>query len=333
MQGQEPSRHAVGFLLLTLVVTCPVADARAGGTPAGADVAAQASVSWSQQGTAHSGTSNVASFTVDEVVDFAVVCQDAAGAEAFPGETGRALSFTVQNTGNGPETFRLLALSALAGDDFDPDLAGLHLDSNGNGLWDPGADDPYVQGANDPDLPADASIAVFVLVDLAPGLEDGQEGTARLVVTAATGVGAPGTVVLGAGDGGTDAVLGSAGGVGDATALVRIAAVDLSIVKTGSVRDPDGGDEPRPGAVVTYTITVTATGGGTARDVVVTDPVPVHTVFVPASLTLNGTPLTDVADGDAGEFDATNPGTLTVRLGDITATSPRQEIAFQVSIP
>lgn len=333
MQGQGPSRHAVGVLLLTIVLACQAAGARAGGTPAGADVTAQASVSWNQQGVSHSGTSNVASFTVDEIVDFALVCQDAAGAEAFPGESGRALTFTLQNTGNGHEAFRLLSLTALAGDDFDPDPAGLHLDTNGNGLWDPGADAAYVQGGNDPDLPADAAVSIFLLVDLAPDLVDGQEGTARLVITAVTGVGAPGTIVVGAGDNGTDAVLGNGGGTGYATALVRIASVDLDIVKSAAVQGPDGGDEPRPGAVVTYTITVTATGGGTARNVMISDPIPVQSVFVPASMTLNGTPLSDAADGDAGEFGFFQPGTLTVRLGDITATSPRQEIAFQVSIP
>ncbi|RKZ19899.1 hypothetical protein DRQ50_01145 [bacterium] len=333
MQAQGPSRRAMGILLLTATLSCCGARAFAGGTPAGADVTAQASVSWNQQGVAHSATSNATSFTVDEIVDFAVVCQDAAGVEAFPGETGRALSFTLLNTGNGPETFRLLALDALAGDDFDPLLAGVHLDTNGNGIWDPGADDVYVQGGNDPDLPADAVISIFLLVDLPPDVVDRQEGTAKLVITAMTGVGAPGTVVLGAGAGGTDAVLGSGGGTGDATALVRVAAVELELAKTAVVLDPDGGSEPRPGALITYTITVTATGGGTARGVVVTDPLPPATDFVPASLILDGVPLTDAADTDAGDYNVTIPGTLTINLGDITAISPSREIAFQVSIP
>ena len=333
MKADRSSLRAAGVLLLTVTLACVAGGAWAAGTPAGSDVTAQASVTWVQQGVPLSTTSNATTFKVDEIVDFAVVCLDVGGVEAFPGETGRPLTFRLQNTGNGQEIFRLLDLTALAGDDFDPIPGGVHLDTNTNGVYDPGADQAYAQGTNDPDLLADAAVTIFLLVDLPTGVTDGQEGTAKLVITAATGVGAPGTVVIGAGDGGTDAVLGNTGGTGDATGTVRVAAVSLVLVKDGVVTDPTGGSDPRPGATVSYTIIVTATGGGTARNVVVTDPLPPATLYVPASLRLNGVPLTDAADGDAGDFDVTNPGTLTVRLGDITATSPNQVVAFQVSIP
>ena len=42
--------------------------------------------------------------------------------------------------------------------------------------------------------------------------------------------------------------------------------------------------------------------------------------------------LTDVVDADAGDYDATPPAMITVRLGDLTSASPAQTITFSVMI-
>ncbi|MBW7885993.1 MAG: DUF11 domain-containing protein, partial [Caldilineaceae bacterium] len=60
------------------------------------------------------------------------------------------------------------------------------------------------------------------------------------------------------------------------------------------------------GDLVTYTLVVTNTGSGDALQVLVQDPIPTNTSYVPGTLRLGGAPLTDVADGDAGTFDTFN---------------------------
>jgi hypothetical protein len=47
---------------------------------------------------------------------------------------------------------------------------------------------------------------------------------------------------------------------------------------------------------------------------------------------LNGAPLTDAADADAGNFGVTAPNTITVNLGTLTSASPAQVIIFDVRI-
>ena len=53
------------------------------------------------------------------------------------------------------------------------------------------------------------------------------------------------------------------------------------------------------GDIVTYTIAYQGLGGATATNVAINDVLPAGAVYVPASITLNGAPLTD-ATGDDG---------------------------------
>ncbi|MCP4573753.1 MAG: DUF11 domain-containing protein [bacterium] len=333
MQQDGQRRQMAAVLVLVAAMVTGSDRASALGTPAGTEVTTQAAVTWTKDAESFSGASNPTTFTVDEVVDFALVWQDAGDVEAFPGETGMALTYRLQNTGNGPERFLLTGLTALAGDDFDPALDGLYLDTDGNGRYDAGVDEIYALGANDPLLDADAAAILFLVADVPADATDAQEGHCKLVVTAGTGVGAPGTIVVGAGVDGTDVVIGTGGGFRESTGVFRIASVAVSLVKSAIVAGPGGGIDPVPGSVVTYYINVTADGGGTARSVVVTDPVPAPAVYIPDTLRLNGGLLSDAADMDAGDYSVTVPGALTVQLGDLTATSQPQIIAFQVSIP
>jgi hypothetical protein len=66
--------------------------------------------------------------------------------------------------------------------------------------------------------------------------------------------------------------------------------------------------------------------------VVISDPVPVNTTPVAGTLRLNNSLLTDAADADAGDVNATTAGTVTVRLGDLNSASPVQTITFEVKI-
>ncbi len=54
--------------------------------------------------------------------------------------------------------------------------------------------------------------------------------------------------------------------------------------------------------------------------------------FRPASIQLNAAALSDIADADAAYFGFTNPGEVTVTLGDMTQATPQQTITFRVTI-
>lgn len=83
--------------------------------------------------------------------------------------------------------------------------------------------------------------------------------------------------------------------------------------------------------VVTYTIDFETTAdGGPAVALEVTDVLPSTLIYVRGTLLLNGVPLSDAADGDAGTFfDATN--TLVVRAGDVMPGT-RGRIVFRARV-
>jgi uncharacterized repeat protein (TIGR01451 family) len=98
--------------------------------------------------------------------------------------------------------------------------------------------------------------------------------------------------------------------------------------------DVDADGRPNPGDTIEYTVTLVNTGTKQAEDVVFVDPLPDRTTFVPGSMTLNGQPLTDAADGDVGDFDATNPAAITVKVGAISNVEGANSasLAFRVQV-
>jgi uncharacterized repeat protein (TIGR01451 family) len=304
------------------------------GTPAGTAIVSQSTVTYTVDNVPYTQQSNAISMTVAELLDVNVLWQNAAPVEVFPGAPAQALTFLLTNIGNGSDSFSLRGLSYLAGDDFDPHLVGIYLDTDGDGTFDPATDDRYLLGVNDPQLPADDSMRVFLVSDI-PGTAAVDElGNCELTAESITGVGTPGTLIPAGGDGGIDAIVGATGGRDTELGTYQIAALPVQVVilKSATVENNSGGSEPVAGASVTYTLTVAATGVGTARGVVVTDAIPAHTTYTPNSLTLNGGVLTDGADADAGSVAQTTPGAVTVDVGDLVAGTPPQIIAFTVTI-
>jgi uncharacterized repeat protein (TIGR01451 family) len=308
----------------------PAPVALAAGTPAGTNITNKASVSFVVDTATVNQDSNEVTLKVAEVLDVTLQWQDAGNLLVKAGDTGQAATFLLTNTGNGSEAFTLTVDNALGGDQFDPTLAGLYLDANGNSQYDAGTDTLYIAGSNDPVLAADGRLALFVVNDIPAGANDSELGKSGLSVAAKTGTGAAGTAFPGAGDGGINAVVGATGGGANDDATYQISAVDVSVVKSQSVADPYGGSEPMPAAVITYTIKVTVAGSGTAESVTFTDPVPANTSYVAGSLQLEGGGLTDGADGDVGEVSGTPVNLITVRLGDLQAAA--KTVTFQVTI-
>jgi uncharacterized repeat protein (TIGR01451 family) len=312
--------------------------AQAVGTAAGTDITNTASVTADVGGSLVTATSNSHVLTVAEVVGVDVTLLTTGNVLVNSPASAQVLSYRVTNIGNGIDTFSLTVNNALVGDDFDPAYVSIYFDANGNGLYDVGVDTLYAPGTNDPQLdanvPALDDVVVFVLNDIPAALASGNLGDSELLATSATGTGAPGSVIAGAGENGTDAIIGPTGGDDLAPGTYQVSTVAMTIAKTSLVADPFGGSLPIPGATITYTLLVTVTGAGTADAATLTDAIPANTTYVAGSLTRNAAPLTDASDSpvDEADFGVTTSGALTVGLGNLPAGGPPESITFQVTI-
>ena len=303
--------------------------ARAAGTAAGTNITNVATATYDfPNGTPASVESNAVTLKVDELLDVTVVWRDPADVATAPGLAGQVLGFTVTNGGNGPEAYRLGTVANGGGDDFDPAVTGIYLDSNGNGAYDAGADAAYVAGSNDPQLAPDQSIAVFVLSTIPADAADGSRGKVDLTAISVTGSGTPGASFAGQGEGGGNAVVGATGASAQDDGWYAVRKASLAFVKSASVADPFGGTTQGPGAIITYTLTATVSSTGSLGNVTVADPVPAGTTYEAGSLSLDSAPLTDAGDGDAGRFTGTG---ISVALGSVAAGSTRT-VKFKVKI-
>lgn len=318
---------------LFFLILCGAFSAPAGavGTAVGTVIENTAVVNYELAGAPLTIQSNTTTLAVAERINVTVTLQSPQIPVA-PDDTGRALLFTVTNTGNGTEAFQLAIDSLIAGDDFDPTPAvpAIYFDTDGSGDFNAG-DLPYTPG-DEPDLLADQSISVFLVNDIPSSLANGLTGRSELTATSTTGTGTPGTVFAGQGDGGVNAVIGSTGGEAQDTGEYLISDVQVSAVKSQIIDDPFGGNEPVPGATLSYSIVVTVETAGTATASTVVDAIPAFTSYVPNSITLNGAAISDSADADAGEYDTSGTPSVVVRLGNLTQAQGPQTVEFQVVI-
>ena len=302
--------HCPTTLRCTLVATASLlalaaTPAAASGVRAGTLVRNTAQASF-DNGTGATVTvnSNTVEFRVDEVLDVTVAARDAGDAAAAAGATGLVRTFTVTNAGNGAEAFRLVATGVVGGNGFDPAVTALIIDSNGNGTYEPGVDQPVAADGAIPALDPDAAVTVFVVATVPTAAGDGRRGAVSLTAVSQVGSGAPGTVFAGRGFGGGDAVVGAT----HATALAQggfvVARATVSLVKSAIVLDPFGGTRAMPGSLVTYRIEASVGGSGSVAGLHVTDTIPTGTSYKPGTLTLDGAALTDAADADAGQASA-----------------------------
>lgn len=308
-----PKRIAASSLAIaTLLAAQP---ALADGVPAGTIIENTASATYSDTGgTPQTVDSNTVTVQVDELLDVTVVTQDASAVSIGSGSA--VLTFEVTNTGNGPEAYDLTADPAVAGNDFDVTIDAIAYDTNGNGVYDPGVDVILGPGEATPEILADGSLTVFVLVSAPAGVSDTETSQVNLLAEAVTGTGAPGTTFAGQGVDGSDAVVGTTGADDDDFGSLFASIASLSLVKSATVADPFGGNEAVPGATITFTIVASVTGSGSLADLRVTDATPTDTTYTAGSMTLDAASLTDAADADAGTADASG---IDVLIGDANA--------------
>lgn len=299
----------------------------AGGVTAGTLIENTAVASYDEAGIARSVTSNTITVLVDELIDVTLTSLD-------PGpvgtRSGRAvLTFELTNQGNGPEAFRLLASTAVGGNDFDVNFDAIANDSNGNGVYDDGVDEILGRPQTTAVLAPDQRVTLFVLATVPEGAGDQDNSAVTLSAEAVTGSGAPGAVFAGAGVDGGDAVIGTTGAIATARGALIAGTANVALVKSVALRDPFGGTRAVPGTIATFTIEARASGTGTIDNLVVTDTIPKGTTYAPGTLALDGEILSDAADSDAGT--ASDPSGIAVTFGAVTAQNTRR-ITFDVIV-
>ena len=299
-------------------------------------------------------------FTVDRKVNINIVASDAApGVAITPGAAAGAavLTYKVTNTGNDVEDFALTA-TALAGgasafggtDTIDAGTVSVFVETNGTPGYQAGADTATFID----ELPADGYTSVYIVSGAIPATavngdiasyhltatahQGGAVGTQGAVETATAGAGTLNAVdvVFADGAGSNDAANDGAFSVQD-DFIVQSAVI--SVAKTAVVKsDPvNGTTNPQaiPGAVITYTITISnaATATASANLTTISDVLnaALQINATGASWTVTGSTravatgalLADTADANAdglGITDAALPGgTLTAAYNTILA--------------
>lgn len=328
----------VFFLALCTFTTRP---AFALGTPSGTSIVNTATATYSDGGTPVTKTASAPAIVVDNKVNLTVTKN--ADATVLPGATNQALLFTVKNEGNTTQRYALTPINS----------AGIVMTNvriyqdNGTtpGIWDAG-DTLYVNPGTFGDVPADETLAVLIVTDTPATAVGGATADYQLIATTVNaGTTTVTTPTVGANTAGVDVVFsdiaGSAAGDGardgkhSATGIYSVNLLSLILNKTVTVSwDPTNlfvTPKAIPGAILTYTITSSIVGIGTAAAVVITDPIPAKATYVANSLKVNNTALSDAVDSDAGSVGGA-PVTVTVGLGDLTNASPAQVVSFEVTI-
>src|SRR6266540_2133852 len=244
------------------------------GTPAGTVIRSWAFVTFDTPfGSGFTLSSDTVALTVAQVAGV-----DVEPPRVSTGAAGTAVVFahTLANVGNGPDSFTVSAASSHGWP------VTLYRDLNGNGILDA----------------ADSALAGPVVL--------GYAGLGNLLARVAIPNNAS---VLGA----TDTVTTTAtsrfdGAVSDAVRdqiNVPAAPVTLSLSKQVDRATAVAGD------LLSYTLSYATAGGGAALAAQLVDTIPLGVSYVAGTLRWNGTPITDVADGDAGSIVAAGGGDTT----------------------
>lgn len=325
--GAKPNKLLPSCSALAFAIALALPMQAEAATRAGSTISNTATASFDNGGGTQTIDSNSVELLVDELLDVTVASSDPADVITTPGATGQVLTFVVTNTGNGEEDFVLSTIANAGGDNYDPVVTQIYID-NGDGIFDTNTDTPYTAGANDPTLDPEQGITVFVVATTPGTVTDGNRGIVSLVAAAKTGTGAPGTPFAGAGEGGGDAVVGLTGAEGRDDGAFLVSAAAVTLVKSATITNPVGTADPVPGATITYTIVATVSGTGSVAGLSIVDNIPASTSYVANSLTLGGSPLTDAADTDAGDYNGTR---INVSLGTVAGGQTRT-VTFQTTI-
>lgn len=290
-------------------------------TSAGIDIINTATLTYSENDNTVSATSTI---QVQEVIDVAMTLNLAETTRLVEnGDINQTLPYSVQNTGNGTETFKVDYVNS----DSPLENISVIIDTNNNGVVD--NNENTLNNGDNIILVRDEIIGLIIKADIPISAQKDDISTITLTVSSATekdgviaGTADPGTLLAGQGTDTTDAIVGESPSqtrtarfqVGDTAELVTISkTIDKSL-------DPFGGTTNIPGAKVTYNITVVVDASkGIVNNLVIVDAIPQDMMYTSGSLSINGVGQTDAQDNIDNSHIENNQ--VTVDLGNITENS------------
>lgn len=284
--------------------------------------------------------SNTAAFMVDNKVNVSVAESDGTATTVVAGQAAAVTRFTVTNHGNAVQDYALAVANIASGaslfggiDSFDATACIVRVESGAVSGFDPADTESFID-----ELAPDASRTVYVVCNIPAGPSAGDQAIVSLTSTALAGdtpgsagavlapTLAPDTpasvdVVFADGAGSDDAARDGSHSSRDAYRVGALLSLSKSVIH---VQDPFGcsaasGCRIVPGAILTYRIDLVVNGSGSLDDLVLSDPVPANMSYVPGSLIVDGVPRTDAADADLADFGITQPNTVTVSPGNVSA--------------
>ncbi len=180
-EKMKPIQGIIALLSLSVLSFNSVA----AGTAAGVVIKNEATVSYKVGASSLTLAPVSASITVHELINATLQSQDNGSYRTVaPGQTQAALRFLLTNTGNGNEGF-VLSQRDLTGDQFDinTNFDTFYIDSDGDGVFEPGTDDALYDNTNPPAIAADASLTIWAAAKNFPSnLNNGDK--ADVIVTA-----------------------------------------------------------------------------------------------------------------------------------------------------
>lgn len=320
----------------------------AAGTLAGTDINNTASVDFTVGGVNQPDVlSNTHSFKVDRKINLVVAEVGGGSTTVVPGSTAQVLTFTVTNTSNSVQDFRLVATqdatsatTAFADtDSFDVLAPATFVES--------GATFGY-QVAEDTatfidELAADGVSTVYIVASIPAAQVNGDTAGLTLTAVAAQSTGGTGAYVATGGTLAADAAETNTGSADDTTFTdtvfgdvagdtdgaqdgrhsdddeYDVVTAALVVVKSATVvSDPFNGisfPKAIPGAVVEYCLDVNNTGAAAAGSIILTDAIPANTTYVAGSIksaptgagTVCDLGTGTVEDDDVAGVDETDP--------------------------
>jgi hypothetical protein len=327
-KGDRKMKHKQKLMMLGLLCVGMIAliipqQAKAAGTASNTDITNQATVSYEVGNTAQTPIlSNTTTFKVDNKVDLTVT--EVSSASVIPGSNDQVLVFSITNTGNTTQGYRVATSDGT--DDFDMTSVRIYRDADASSTV-TGGDVEYTADTNIFDIVADGSIQVLVVANTPLAPTNGQTAVYNLIATTTDAGSASVTtddsgiaddpdvvqVVFADADTGTDAGDGLEDGKHSADAIYTISSSAVSIAKSSTViRDPfNDGTDPKhiPGAYIQYVVTISnaASASASATLTTITDTLDANTAIDP-NLIVGATGNAESADGSGFKVDLSGTG-------------------------
>ncbi len=280
------------------------------GVPAGTEIKNVAHLDYTVDEVKFSATSNTLVDIVDQKVDMKMVCQESESVVVGIGEKKRAMSFILNNTGNGKDTYNF---SPIEGEtlDFTVSNKEIYLD-NGDGVF--SEEDSL---ASDVDVQADGNVTLFLVSDIP---DDADKFSYNGIKASST---IQGSLVYGDSKKLDNfyAVMATREDAKSDVCAYEVSHLALALEKTATLSS----DKVYSGSTIHYKIDVKVIGEGTVKDIVVNDNIPKGTTYIENSLKLDGV--------TAGDFNGT---AVSVVLASITQTKassdPKHQVTFDVRV-